>query len=147
MPAPGIVFHNRQRALRCNTRAVRQGAARALPLCLATPGPGDAVLASLAVIEVSLLSDRRIAAVHGRFLADPSPTDVITFPYGEILLGAGTIAANARAAGHTLEREVLLCVIHGLLHLNGHRDKAAREAAAMAARQEEILKAVEPGLW
>lgn len=120
-------------------------AERVLPLCLAATGHAEPpVLGELAEIEVSLVSDEAIAAVHGEFMDDPTPTDVITFHHGELLISAETAAREARGHGHPPEREALLYLIHGLLHLNGHDDRSEPARAAMHAEQERILEWVWP---
>lgn len=117
----------------------------ALPLCLAVPASGVLrVLPDLEEIEVSLVTDDDIARVHGEYLDDPTPTDVITFHHGEILISADTAEREAAGHGHPADREALLYLIHGLLHLNGHDDHAEPDRQAMHAAQEEILAAVWP---
>jgi probable rRNA maturation factor len=114
-------------------------AARALPLCLAERGPGEAPLAELGEIEVSLLDDEAIARVHGEFMDDPSATDVITFQHGELLVSAETARREAPEHGNSPEAETLLYIVHGLLHLNGHGDLAEPERTAMHRAQDAIL--------
>jgi probable rRNA maturation factor len=65
---------------------------------------------------------------------------VITFRHGELLIGAGVVAENARLYGHSPSREAALCVIHGLLHLAGWDDLKPGEARKMAKKQEQIFK-------
>lgn len=131
---------NRQRRVPCQVRRLRAFAERALPECLTKTGPGKAVLGDLAVLEVSLLGQQAICRVHAEFFDDPSPTDVITFPHGEILLGVETIAENARQFGESVERELERCLLHGFLHLQGYEDGTPVLRKAMFARQEKLLR-------
>jgi probable rRNA maturation factor len=110
----------------------------ALPLCVGKPTKKGAVLP--AEVEITLLGEAAIAKVHGEFLDDPTPTDVITFEHGEILIGVPIAAANARKFRHPADHEVALCAIHGLLHLLGYDDLTEKERVVMHARQEEILR-------
>jgi probable rRNA maturation factor len=91
-------------------------------------------------IEITLLGEAAIAKVHREFLGDPTPTDVITFEHGEILIGVPIAAANARKFRHSVDHEIALCATHGLLHLIGYDDLTEKERAIMHARQEEILE-------
>lgn len=116
-----------------------EAARQAVPLCLAVPGPHGAALPELEEIEVSLVDDDAIAAVHGEFMDDPSPTDVITFHHGEILVSAETAARVGPEHGNSAEAETLLYIVHGLLHLNGHDDLAEPDRSAMHRAQDEIL--------
>ncbi len=115
-------------------------AERALPACLRVVRSSTVPLAGLEEIEATILSDRAIARVHQTFFNDPAPTDVITFPYGEILIGAGVVAGNATRFGNTPNEEAALCLIHGLLHLAGWDDRIAPDVKDMRRKQEQIFK-------
>ncbi|HZZ21028.1 MAG TPA: rRNA maturation RNase YbeY [Opitutaceae bacterium] len=94
--------------------------------------------------ELSLvfMADAELAELHGRFLADPTPTDVITFE-GESSSGtAGEICVSVDAAVRQVGRaqarfsaEMLLYVVHGWLHLAGYDD--LRPAAKRVMRRAE----------
>lgn len=93
-------------------------------------------------VEVSLIDDEAIGQVHGAFMADPTPTDVITFPYGEygeILISVDTARRQGLEFGRSLARETALYLIHGILHLAGYSDKTLPEQEEMAKIQEELL--------
>ncbi|MCB1077666.1 MAG: rRNA maturation RNase YbeY [Verrucomicrobiae bacterium] len=125
--------------------SLNERARAALPLCLVATGAAvTACLPSLEEVEVSLVSDETIAGVHGEFMDDPTATDVITFQHGEILVSVETAKRCAGEFGHPAEREALLYVIHGLLHLNGHDDLSEPARTLMHAEQERILEAVWP---
>ena len=135
-----LAIGNRQRAIRFHLATVRAIAFAARQACLETLRQPDAPLASLSEIEATIISDREIARVHGQFFNDPTPTDVITFQHGEILIGAETVCENAARFGHSPDDEAALCVIHGMLHLAGWDDLTARDAKQMAKLQEQIFK-------
>ena len=86
-----------------------------------------------------MVSDKRIAEIHQRFMNDPTPTDVITFQHGEILISVETAKRQARQFGTTLDHELRLYLVHGLLHLHGFDDKTAAGAAEMKRVQETIV--------
>lgn len=115
---------------------------RGLPHCLQIARKNHAELASLPGIEITVLGARAMAKVHRDFLGIPGPTDVITFPYGEILVCAPIAAERAREFGHDTTTELTLYAIHGLLHLSGHDDTTPAQEKRMAAAQEKILAAV-----
>jgi len=83
-----------------------------------------------------------MARVHGDFLGDPTETDVITFPYGEILVCPAVARDRAAGYGLEVEREVLLYALHGLLHLAGYDDTTPEAARRMARAQTRLLKRV-----
>src|ERR687892_74662 len=59
---------------------------------------------------------------------------------GDILISIPRAQAQANAAGHPLESEVQLLVVHGVLHLLGHDHAEAEEKARMWKAQAEILE-------
>lgn len=121
---------------------LRSRIGKALPLCLAAPGSGDAVLTELEEVEINLVSDETIAKVHADFMDDPTPTDVITFQHGEIFVSCETARREGPDHGHGEVEEILLYMIHGLLHLNGHTDAEDPERALMHRTQDAVLKSV-----
>ena len=135
-----LEISNRQRGVSFDRPFIARMVQAAYPLCLAACHADTVPLAKLTVIEATILSDRTIARVHREFFDDPSPTDVITFQHGEIVLGAGVIFDNAKRFDRSANEEAALCVIHGLLHLAGWDDLTAADAKKMAARQEQIFK-------
>lgn len=94
--------------------------------------------ADLATIDFILVDRATMARVHGDFLAEASETDVITFPYGEILICPAV--ARDQADGLAVEDEVLLYGLHGLLHLAGYDDRTLAGAAKMSRAQDRLLK-------
>lgn len=99
----------------------------------------SAPLKELETVEISIIDDKQIAKVHGEFMDDPSPTDVITFDYGEILVSAETALSNSEELQVSLENEILLYIIHGMLHLGGYLDGSRAEFKEMKSLQEMIL--------
>ena len=114
----------------------------AIPYCLALAKKNNAELAALSGVEISILGSRAMAKVHRDFLNILGATDVITFPYGEILVCAPVAAARAPEFGHSTTQELALYIIHGLLHLSGFDDLSGPDAKTMAATQQKILKLV-----
>jgi probable rRNA maturation factor len=138
---PELHIANRQRALRVDLARIRRIANAALPLCLSEHGPLEPVLPRLGEIDVSIVSPAAMSRVHVNFLGIDGPTDVITFPYGEIVVCAEVARENAAAYDATLDDELALYIIHGLLHLNGFDDVKPTSARHMHARQAKILNA------
>ena len=136
---PVLTWSNRQRAVKVDLPKIRRIVEVALPLCVGKPRKKALKLPP--EVEITLLGEAAIAEVHGEFLEDPTPTDVITFEHGEILIGVPIAAANARKFLHPADHEVALCAIHGLLHLLGYDDLTENERVIMHARQGEILEA------
>jgi probable rRNA maturation factor len=134
-----ISIINRQRAVPLNLKSLQEFAARALIECLKVQKRKLGTLADLPEVSVVLVSDKRIAEIHGEFMNDPTPTDVITFDHGEIVISAQTAKRQARQFGTSLADELRLYLVHGLLHLSGFDDKTARGAAEMKRVQEKLV--------
>jgi probable rRNA maturation factor len=96
----------------------------------------------LTAIQFVLVDRATMARVHGDFLGDPTETDVITFPYGEILVCPAVAHDRVAQYGLEVEQEVLLYALHGLLHLAGYDDTTPKLAREMAGAQERLLKRV-----
>jgi probable rRNA maturation factor len=122
--------------VRVRVRLLQSQLERALTL-LPRPLPAE-----VEAIDVVLLDRAAMAQVHGDFLGDATVTDVITFPYGEILVCPGVAQDAALTLGVRLHDEVLLYMLHGVLHLTGYDDKASADAREMAQAQEALLRSV-----
>ena len=140
-----ITLHNRQRSVHLELPELEVFARRALEACLKLPGKEASGLGDRDEVSVILISDRRMAELHRRFLQLRGPTDVITFQHGEIFVSAETARKNARQFGNSVEHEIRLYIAHGLLHLHGFDDKDAAGAAEMERLQEKLVAAATLG--
>jgi probable rRNA maturation factor len=131
-----VRISNQQSEVRCKVRRLLRQLKRALPL-LPKPLP-----AGLDEIQFVLVDRATMAQVHGAFLGDPTETDVITFPYGEILVCPAVARDQAPAYEAEFEQEVLLYALHGMLHLAGYDDTTPEAARAMAGTQAELFRRV-----
>ncbi|MEP6777244.1 MAG: rRNA maturation RNase YbeY [Chthoniobacterales bacterium] len=133
---------NRQRGVRISRSALQAFAKHALTHCLRLPGKTATRLRELSQITIVLVSDRRMAALHRRFLGSAKPTDVMTFAHGEIVISAETAQKQAAGFATSLEHELQLYIAHGLLHLHGYDDVETADANEMARVQEKLRSAV-----
>lgn len=138
-PTPCILVRNLQRKVRVDSHRLQQFAELALQRCLIVKSPGDGKLGDFPEINVLLVSDRRMAMLHQRFLNVAGPTDVITFQHGEVFIGAELAERQAKQFGTTMLHELQLYIIHGLLHLHGFDDKTHAAAKRIARTQERLL--------
>ncbi|MFM8983265.1 MAG: rRNA maturation RNase YbeY [Spartobacteria bacterium] len=136
---PILSFSHRARATSYKATRLEKLVTAALPHCLALAKKHNAELATLPAVEITILGTRAMAKVHRDFLGIPGATDVITFPYGEILVCAPVAANRAKEFGHDTTTELALYAIHGLLHLSGHDDTTPAKQNRMTAAQEKIL--------
>lgn len=114
----------------------------ALPMILEHPANGGGVLGDMEEVEISIVNDEVIAQVHEDFMDIPGATDVITFAHGEIVISAETALEYGAKYESSFEKELMLYIIHGLLHLAGHEDADPEERAVMEGIQTRILDEV-----
>ncbi|MGI8820809.1 MAG: rRNA maturation RNase YbeY [Chthoniobacterales bacterium] len=134
-----IGVRNVQRRHAFDIAQLQAFAERARRACLRLRRPARTALAALEEVDILVISDRRIAALHRQFMQIAGPTDVLTFQHGEIFISIDTAQANARGFQTSLEHELQLYLLHGLLHLHGYDDATPAQAREMHAVQERIL--------
>ncbi len=139
--APRILVKNSQRALFIRLPELQRFAEAALDEAWRSLGTLRERLSGIEEINVILVSDRRIAALHRRFMNIAGPTDVITFQHGEIFISVETAVSHAAEYTTTPADEIRLYIAHGILHLSGLDDTTSRTAKRMAKVQARIFKA------
>ncbi len=138
---PEITVRSLQQTVRVNVAALQEFAQQALQLCFRIPRNEPTQLKRLREIFVLLISDRRMARLHRQFLNKAGPTDVLTFEHGEIFISAERARDHAQRFGSSLEQELRLYIVHGLLHLHGFDDRSEVEAERMERMQGQVLAA------
>jgi probable rRNA maturation factor len=109
-----------------------------------------------AELSVLLVDTAAMAELHERWMDEPGPTDVMSFPMdelrpgrdgepgppgllGDVVLCPEVAARQAATAGHSREEELLLLTTHGILHLLGYDHAEPEEEAEMFALQRRLL--------
>ncbi len=88
-------------------------------------------------VNIYFLSKKTIEYLNNKLFGRKGPTDVISLDLGEIgelYISPYQVSANARNYHQAFCRELLRVIIHGLLHLSGHR-----HSRQMFAIQEQLL--------
>ena len=105
----------------------------------------------VADLTLVLTGDSQIQSLDRDFLGLDAPTDVLSFPssetdpetgrryLGDIIISVPRAEAQSSAAGHSLEAELSLLVVHGVLHLLGHDHAGPEEKTSMWSAQSEVL--------
>lgn len=94
-------------------------------------------------VSVLLTGEAEIARLHGEFLGDPIPTDVLSFPMDDgvdVVVSVERARREARARGHTIKAELALYLVHGLLHVCGYDDRKEADRARMRKAEQDVLK-------
>ena len=107
-------------------------------------------------VSVAVVDDADITQLNKRHLDRDEPTDVLAFDLrgdssasvdsyrelvvdGDVVVSIETAQREADRRGHTVDAELALYAVHGTLHLLGHDDHVAEEAARMHEIEDEIL--------
>jgi probable rRNA maturation factor len=94
-----------------------------------------------------LTDDRELRRLNHLFLDRDYTTDVLSFPaqgaadfLGEIAISTTRAAKQAREYGHSVEQEIAILMLHGVLHLLGmdHERDHGRMARAERRYREEL---------
>jgi probable rRNA maturation factor len=141
---PKIEVRNLQRKIRVDVVDLEKFAQEAVEFCLRLPSKKQTDLQTLGAVSILIISDRRMASLHRRFMNEPGTTDVITFQHGEIFISADTARRNARCFGDDLSRELRLYIVHGFLHLHGFDDRNEIGAKKMRAAEKKALQNCSP---
>jgi len=112
---------------------------------LATLARETLIAEGLREVELSLsfVDETEMEDLHVRYLGEPGPTDVLSFPLdgedqrGLRVLGDVVIAPSVAARNNPSDpgAELRLLVVHGVLHLLGYDHEEDGEKATMWARQ------------
>jgi len=111
-----------------------------------------------AELSIVLVDEQTMSAYHEKFMGEPGPTDVLSFPMdelrapepdeeppigllGDIVLCPTVTAAQAPDTGRTPEAEADYLLVHGLLHLLGHDHAEPAEKAVMFGLNDKIVAA------
>ena len=102
-----------------------------------------------AEVNIVFVDNKRIKEMNRTFLGHNYATDVLSFAYhepsmknnicGEVVVSVEMANKRAQRRGDMVEGEIVLYVIHGLLHLFGYNDEKKREAKKMHQREGELL--------
>lgn len=106
-------------------------------------------------LSISLVDENEMSTLHLQWMDEPGATDVLSFPMdemrpnsaadgpgvvGDIVLCPSFAERQAKEAGHSLQDELELLTVHGVLHLLGYDHRESEEKRVMFDLQDEYLK-------
>ena len=124
----------------------------------------------LAELSVLLVDESAMTELHVKWMDEPGPTDVLSFPMdelrppglsgatssssrgsgedreslpdllGDVVLCPSVAQKQARQAGHSAQAEMELLCVHGILHLLGYDHADPEDEAEMFGLQAELLR-------
>ena len=116
----------------------------------------------LAELSIVLVDEKAMTELHEKWMDEPGPTDVLSFPMdelrpghmsggadedgetdpgllGDVVLCPPVAERQARTAGHSTADELELLCAHGILHLLGYDHAEPDEHKEMFGLQAELL--------
>ncbi|ABF42538.1 protein of unknown function UPF0054 [Candidatus Koribacter versatilis Ellin345] len=96
-------------------------------------------------VQVLVTSSDELRGLNRRFRRKDKATDVLSFPAivdgeaGDIAISSDIASEYAYELGHSLDEELRILILHGVLHLAGHdheRDKGEMEALESELRDK-----------
>jgi probable rRNA maturation factor len=121
----------------------------------------------LADLSMLLVDEAHMTNLHEKWMEEPGPTDVLSFPMdelrphsmagpnrargrdsdepepvllGDVVLCPPVAVAQAKQHGHSTQEELELLTVHGVLHLLGYDHAEPEEEAEMFGLQNELLR-------
>ena len=100
-------------------------------------------------INLCFVDNRRIKKFNAKFLKTNSTTDVLAFNLGnkkrkniilaDIMISTDIAISQARKFKTTPEYELLLYIVHGILHILGYNDQTASGAKLMRKKENQYV--------
>jgi probable rRNA maturation factor len=108
-----------------------------------------------AELSVALVAEDEMAHLNQQYRGIEGPTDVLSFgcddpcasvggepiTLGDVIIAPDVAVAQATELGTTVESELNLLLVHGILHILGYDHESDDDAAAMQAREQVVLEA------
>jgi rRNA maturation RNase YbeY len=101
---------------------------------------------SINELNFVLMGDDALLLFNQRYLGHDEHTDVITFDgqtgtglSGDVLMSYDRIRENAVTFRATAQQELRRVMVHGLLHLLGHKDKTKADRQTMRDLEDDYL--------
>lgn len=120
------------------------------------PGTTRLRLSTANTLAVVITDNETLQELNRQYRGVDAPTDVLSFEssldpdfpeldptmsdyLGDIIIAYPVAQAQALAAGHTTQDEIILLAVHGLLHLLGFDHDTPENKAAMWNIQQQVM--------
>ncbi len=103
-----------------------------------------AKLLKIKLPEISLvfLNDKEMKNLNRKYRKRNRLTDVLSFDYGEILICLPQAKRQAKLLNHSLKDELVILLIHGILHLVGYNDETKKDYNKMSKKQKALWQKI-----
>jgi probable rRNA maturation factor len=116
-------------------------------------------------VGIVVTGQEMVQQLNRNFRGQDEPTDVLAFSVrdeaeglprfilapdglshlGEVIISYPQAQVQAEEHGHSLQKELTILLIHGLLHLLGYDHEEADAEKKMQSREKELLELIEGG--
>lgn len=136
---------------------LRQGAARTVPV-RGLKAKARHILRLLELedceLSVALVGDEEIRRLNGHYRSLDEPTDVLSFPVeeplpsgrriiGDVIISVEKAARQARQRRRSLDDELEVLLVHGILHNLGYdHERSAEDEREMRAQERRLRRAL-----
>ena len=107
-----------------------------------------------AELGILFVGDQRMRVLNRRYRGKDRTTDVLAFPMrgvphssshllGDVVIAVPTAARQAKQGQRSLDEELTVLLVHGILHLCGYdHERSETEARRMYRRERMILRSI-----
>jgi len=107
-----------------------------------------------AELGILFVGDQRMRGLNRRYRGKDRTTDVLAFPMreaphssshllGDVVIAVPTAARQAKQGHRSLDEELTVLLVHGILHLCGYdHERSETEARRMHRRERMILRSI-----
>ena len=112
-------------------------------------------------LSLELIGDRRMQRLNYEYRKRNRTTDVLAFPtreavvpkglscptglLGDVAISLPTAIRQAMSAGRSIDQELAILLVHGVVHLCGYdHERSVREAERMSRREQAVLRRIAP---
>jgi len=107
-----------------------------------------------AELSILFVGDQRMRGLNRRYRGKDRTTDVLAFPMrgvphssshllGDVVIAVPTAARQAKQGHRSLDEELTVLLVHGILHLCGYdHERSETEARRMYRRERMILRSI-----
>ena len=97
-------------------------------------------------VDYSFVDKKQMTKINKKHLKHNYLTDVLAFDYsenskiqGDVFVSEEKVRANAQEYSQGFSTELMRVMLHGLLHLCGHKDKTSEEQNKIRGLEEKYL--------
>ena len=106
---------------------------------------------SQAELSIALVGDKEMRPLNAKYRKKNKTTDVLSFPadhpatakpmlLGDVIISVEQARRQAKEHNHSLKREMVVLLIHGILHLLGYdHERSPQQAKIMADLEVKLL--------